>query len=109
MTHRSLLLPGESFNDMMDALNKASSPEERKRIASDRMKANGWTREKEEVFRDNAAACGFILGSHRTKPATVETPIADRYKTRLPPGAVGTDLRAKEQEREILPDKPEQD
>ena len=109
MTKRSLLLPGESFNDMMDALNKASSPEERKRIASDRMKANGWTREKEEVFRDNAATCGFILPSSRTKPPTVATPIADRYKTRLPPGAVGHALRNEGKEREILPDQPEQD
>ena len=109
MTHRSILLPGESFNDMMDALNKASSPEERKRIASDRMKANGWTREKEEVFRDNAATCGFILPSSRTKPETVATPIADRYKTRLPPGVRGNELRTQEPERTILPDQPEQD
>ena len=76
---------------------------------SERLKANGWTREKEDDFRKCAAIAGFILPSSRTKPETVETPIADRYKTRLPPGVRRNELRTQEPEREILPDQPEQD
>ena len=93
----------------MDALNRANSPEERRHIASERLKANGWSREKEEAFRECAKTCGFILGGYRAKPKPVETPIADRYKTRLPPGAVGHALRNEGKERELLPDKLEQD
>ena len=109
MTRRSIFLPDESFNDVMDDLNKATSDEDLKRIVNHRLKSNGWTRDKEIAFRECAKACGFILGSYRTKPKPVETPIADRYKTRLPPGARGNELRTQEPEREILPDQPEQD
>ena len=109
MTKRSIFMPDESFNDVMDALNKADSPEERRHIASERLKANGWSKEQEITFREHAATCGFILPSSRTKPATVETPIADRYKTRLPPGVRRNELQTQEQERTILPDQPEQD
>ena len=109
MTHRSLLLPGESVPDMQDKLSRCKTDDELRHAMSERLKANGWSREKEEVFRDNAATCNFILPNSRTKPATVETPIADRYKTRLPPGAVGHAIRNEGKEREILPDQPEQD
>ena len=109
MTHRSLFLAGESFSDVQEKLCRCQTEDELKHAMSERLRANGWTREKELSFREHAATCGFILGSHRTKPATVETPIADRYKTRLPPGAVGHALRNEGKEREILPDEPEQD
>ena len=109
MTHRSLFLPNESFSDVQDKLSHCKTDDELRHAMSERLKQNGWSREKEEVFRDNAAACGFILPSSRPKSATVETPIADRYKTRLPPGAVGHALRNEGKEREILPDQPEQD
>ena len=109
MTRRSIFLANESFSDVQDKLSRCKTDDELRHAMSERLKANGWSREKEEVFRDNAKTCGFILGSHRTKPATVETPIADRYKTRLPPGAVGHALRNEGKEREILPDQPEQD
>ena len=109
MTHRSIFLAGESFSDVQDKLSRCKTDDEPRHAMSERLKSNGWDREKELVFRDNAKACGFILGSYRSKPATVETPIADRYKTRLPPGAAGTDFRVKEPERTILPDQPEQD
>ena len=93
MTHRSLLLPGESFNDMMDALNKASSPEERKRIASDRMKANGWTREKELSFREHAATCGFILPGQKAKANPLAKDSAGRTNARLLADAIKHDFR----------------
>lgn len=104
---RSIFLPDESLHDVQDALNKATSEEELKQIVNQRLKANGWTREKELVFRDNAKTCNFVLASYRTKPTTVETPIADRYKARLPAGVCGNELRTQEQERTILPDQPE--
>ena len=109
MTHRSIFLPNESFSDVQEKLCRCKTEDELKHAMSERLKSNGWSREQEESFRKCAAACGFILPSSRTKPATVETPIADRYKTRLPPGVRGNELRVKEPEREILPDQPEQD
>lgn len=104
---RSIFKPDESLHDVQDALNKATSEEELKHIVNDRLRKNGWTREKELVFRDNAKAVGFILGSYRTKQTIVETPIADRYKSRLPPGAVGHALRNEGKEREVLLEEPE--
>ena len=109
MTHRSLFMPNESFSDVQEKLCRCQTEDELKHAMSERLKSNGWSREQEESFRKCAAIAGFILPSSRTKPATVATPIADRYKTRLPPGAVGHALRNEGKEREILPNKPEQD
>ena len=93
---RSIYLPNEGPNDVLDALNKSKDDEELKHIVSERLRANGWDREKELAFRDNAKTCNFVLGSYRTKQTTVETPIADRYKARLPAGVRGNELRTQE-------------
>ena len=75
---RSIFLPNESLSDVQDSLNKAKSDDELKKLMSDRLKKNGWTREKEEIFRDNAKAVGFVLGSYREK----KNPLASDTKGR---------------------------
>lgn len=93
MTRRSIFLPDESFNDVMDALNKAESPEERRHIASERMRANGWDKDKEIKFREHAATCGFILPGAEPKASPLAKDSAGRANARLLADAAKADLR----------------
>ena len=61
MTHRSLFLAGESFSDVQDKLSRCKTDDELKHAMSERLRANGWTREKELSFREHCANVGFIL------------------------------------------------
>jgi len=64
---RSIFLKNESFNDVQTALNQGKSDMERKHIISDRLKANGWTKDKELQFRRDCEIVGFILPFQRQK------------------------------------------
>lgn len=90
---RSIFLPGESFHDVQDAVNKSTSDEDLKRIINERLRANGWTREKELAFRDNAKTCGFVLGSYRAKENPLASYTEGRSKARLLSDAVKHDFR----------------
>ena len=61
MTRRSIFLAGESFSDVQEKLCRCQTEDELKHAMSERLKANGWTRAKEEVFRDNCRIINFIL------------------------------------------------
>lgn len=90
---RSIFLPNESLHDVQDAINKATSDEDLKRIINERLKANGWTRDKEIAFRDNAKTCGFVLGSYRTKESDLAKDTTGRSQARLLADAIKADIR----------------
>ncbi|HJS81341.1 MAG TPA: hypothetical protein VJ742_00735 [Nitrososphaera sp.] len=90
---RSIFLPDESFHDVQDAINKAKDDDDLKRIINDRLRKNGWTRDKEIAFRDNAKACGFILGSYRAKESDLAKDSNGRSNARLLADAVRHDIR----------------
>lgn len=56
---RKVLLPGESFGDYQDAMNKAhAGGQRREEFDRERLRRNGWTDADEATFRRNAAGCG---------------------------------------------------
>ena len=57
---RSILLPGESYNDFLDALHK--SRKSRGQFEAERLVKNGWTPEKEKNFEYHARKCGVYFG-----------------------------------------------
>lgn len=79
MTKRSIFLPNESYNDVMTALAKAKSGEERKHLMSERLKKNGWNKEAEISFREAARVCNFILPG-------APKPMAENNRPRTRPG-----------------------
>ena len=64
---RSIFLPHESYTDVQTALAKAGTEEERHHLISERLKANGWTREKELNYRRCCEVIGFTLAFQRAK------------------------------------------
>ena len=58
---RSIFLPNESYSDVQDKLSHCKTDDELKHAMSERLKANGWDREKELSFREHCATCNFIL------------------------------------------------
>ena len=93
MTYRSLFLPGESYDDVMSALGKANTDEERRHIASERLKANGWSKEREETFRKHCAVVGFILGGSQPKANPLAQNPAGRTHARHLADAIANDFR----------------
>jgi hypothetical protein len=83
MTRRSIFLKNESYNDVMSALAKAKTDEERRHMISERLKANGWNKEKEISFRENCRSVGFILPG-------APKPMAQNSGTRTTPGVLAT-------------------
>ena len=61
MTRRSIFMPNESFSDVQEKLCRCKTEDELKHAMSERLKANGWDREKELSFREHCANVGFIL------------------------------------------------
>ena len=80
---RSIFLPGESISDVQDSLNKAQSEDELKHLISERLKKNGWSREKEESFRNCCKAIGFILPFQREKGNPLASDTKGRASARL--------------------------
>ena len=97
---RSIFLPNESYSDVQDKLSHCKTDDELRHAMSERLKQNGWSREKEEVFRDNAKACGFILGSYRAKESDLAKDTNGRSKARLLADATRHDIRNSKIERD---------
>ena len=65
---RSILLPGESYNDFLDALHKSKKP--RGQFEAERLVKNGWTPEKEKSFEYHARKCGVYFGEMTVEDVT---------------------------------------
>ena len=101
MTHRSIFLAGESFSDVQDKLSRCKTDEELRHAMSERLRANGWTKERELKFREHAATCGFILPGQRAQTRPMERDIGAGSKTRMLLDAVGHELRTSKVEPEM--------
>ena len=101
---RSIFLKNESYLDVQAALSKAETDQERRHILSERAKANGWTKEREDKFRDNCKTIGFSLPSQTSKTNTVATNVNGGSKSRMLHDAVWSSLR----QARILHDKVEE-
>ena len=101
MTHRSIFLPNESFSDVQDKLSRCKTDDELKHAMSERLKANGWTRDKEDSFRKCAATCGFVLPGQRPKTNPLAKDSAGRTNARLLADAIKHDLRTSKIEPEM--------
>ena len=90
---RSIFLKNESYNDVMQALCKADTMLERKRLIWERMKANGCTQESEIRFRQHCANIGFILTSEGGKEKTLGKNTEGRTRARYLADAVRSEIR----------------
>src|SRR3972149_6411473 len=93
MTKRSIFLPNESYEDVQSALAKADTDEEYKHLVSERLKANGWTKEKEIRFREHCEIVGFILGGKKPKANPLDKNSYGRTSARVLADATRNDLR----------------
>ena len=80
---RSIFLKNESYADVQTALAKADTDEERRHLLSERMKKNGWTKEREENFRRHCATIGFILPGSQPKANPLASDSNGRTQARL--------------------------
>jgi hypothetical protein len=90
---RSLFLKNESYSDVQAALAKADTEEERKRMMSDRAKANGWTKEKEIEYQKHLHACGFTTAFSEPKANTLAKNVNGGHQARLLRDAVRSQIR----------------
>ncbi len=90
---RSIFLPGESWDDVQSALAKADTDEERHKLMSDRMKTNGWTKEKELRFRKHCEVVGFNLAFQREKENPLEKNTYGRTSSRMLAESIAKEFR----------------
>src|SRR3990172_3377315 len=93
---RSIFLPHESYTDVQTALAKAGTEEERHHLISERLKANGWTREKELNYRRHCEVIGFSLGFQRARPNPLEKNAEGGHQARLLANSIRTAFRKSE-------------
>src|SRR3990167_1524630 len=80
---RSIFLPHESYSDVQTALAQADTDEERHHLISERLKKNGWDKEKELNFRRHCEVIGFTLAFQRAKVNPLEKNVEGRTAARL--------------------------
>jgi len=80
---RSIFLPHESYTDVQTALAKADTEEERNHLISERLKQNGWSKEKELTFRRHCEVIGFTLAFQRAKENPLGSDNGGRTAARL--------------------------
>ena len=90
---RSIFLRNESYADVQSALSKADTDEERKHMLSDRMKANGWTKEREENFRRHCTVISFVLPGSEPKRNPLAADTNGRTQARYLADAIKADFR----------------
>ena len=90
---RSIFLPHENYTDVQTALAQADTEEERHHLISERLKANGWDKEKELNFRRHCEVIGFSLGFQRARPNPLEKNVEGRTAARLLRDAVKSSFR----------------
>ena len=90
---RSIFLPHESYTDVHTALAQADTEEERHHLISERLKQNGWSKEKELNFRRHCEVIGFTLAFQRTKVNPLESNNGGRANARLLRDAVKSSFR----------------
>jgi hypothetical protein len=90
---RSLFLKNENYSDVQAALAKADTDEERKRMMSDRAKANGWTKEKEVEYQKHLRTCGFTTAFSEPKANPLAKNPGGGHQARLLRDAVRSSFR----------------
>ena len=80
---RSIFLKNESYTDVQTALAKADTDEEHRHLLSERMKANGWSKEREENFRRHCAIINFVLPGSEPKRNPLAKNTEGRTQARL--------------------------
>ena len=90
---RSIFLKSESYADVQTALAKADTEFERHHLISERLKANGWDKEKELNFRRHCEVIGFSLGFQIARPNPLEKNVNGGHQARLLRDAVKSSFR----------------
>ena len=90
---RSIFLKSESYADVQTALAKADTEEERHHLISERLKKNGWDKEKELNFRRHCEVIGFTLAFRRAKENPLDKDNQGRASARFLSDAIKNGFR----------------
>ena len=90
---RSIFLPHESHIDVQTALAQADTEEERHHLISERLKANGWNKEKELNFQRHCKVIGFTFAFQRAKENPLDKDNQGRASARFLADAIKNGFR----------------